>query len=80
MDSYLHRLSLYQMVIMGDYQLDKSLLTALVDRWRTKTLMFHLLVGEMTVTLEDVCSLWRLTIKDILLFLYTILYIIFEVY
>jgi hypothetical protein len=34
MNSYLHRLGLYQMVIMGDYQLDKSMLTALVERWR----------------------------------------------
>jgi hypothetical protein len=34
MDPYLHRLGLYQIAIMGDCQLDKSLLTALVERWR----------------------------------------------
>jgi hypothetical protein len=38
--------------------------------------MFHLPVGEMMVTLEDVCYLWGLSIKDILLFVY----IIFKVY
>jgi hypothetical protein len=42
MDSYLHRLGLYQMVIMGDCQLDKPLLTMLVERWRSETSMFHL--------------------------------------
>jgi Plant mobile domain len=57
MDPYLHRLGLYQIAIMGDCQLDKSLLAALVERWRPETSTFHLLVGELTVMLEDVCCL-----------------------
>jgi Plant mobile domain len=56
------------MAIMGDCQLDKSLLTALVERWRPETSTFHLLVGELTVTLEDVCCLWGLPIRGILYF------------
>jgi hypothetical protein len=32
MDPYLHRLDLYQILIIGDCQLDKSLLIALVER------------------------------------------------
>jgi hypothetical protein len=36
MDPYLHRLGLYQMAIMGDCQLDKSLLTALVEKVATR--------------------------------------------
>jgi Plant mobile domain len=53
MNPYLHRLGLYQIAITDDYQLDKSLLTALVERWRPETSIFHLPVGEMTMTLED---------------------------
>uniref|UniRef100_A0A453HH02 Aminotransferase-like plant mobile domain-containing protein n=1 Tax=Aegilops tauschii subsp. strangulata TaxID=200361 RepID=A0A453HH02_AEGTS len=30
-----------------------SVLTALIDRWRTEAHSFHLPCGEMTVTLED---------------------------
>jgi Plant mobile domain len=74
MDPYLHRLGLYQMAIMDDCQLDKSLLTALVERWRPETSTFHLPVGELMVTLEDVCCLWGLPIRGILKFYYVILY------
>jgi len=35
-------------------RLDWPLLTALIDRWRIETNMFHLRHGEMTVTLQDV--------------------------
>src|SRR6266540_2598433 len=39
------------------FQLDRSLLSALVDRWRPETHMFHLPCGEMTPTLQDVTYL-----------------------
>jgi Plant mobile domain len=68
MDPYLHRLGLYQIAIMDDSQLDKSLMTTLVEKWRPETSIFHLPVGELTVTLEDVCCLWELPIRDILNF------------
>jgi Plant mobile domain len=54
MDPYLHKLGLYQMTIMGDCQMDKSLITTLVERWRTETSTLHLPFDEMTVTLEDI--------------------------
>ena len=41
----------------GSVKLDRSLLTALVDRWRPETHTFHLPCGEMTPTLQDVAML-----------------------
>jgi Plant mobile domain len=58
------------MAIMGDCQMDKSLITMLVKRWRPETSTFHLPVDEMTVILEDVCALWGLAICGILLLLH----------
>src|SRR5579883_1323876 len=43
-------------------QLDRSLLTALVDRWRPETHTFHLPCGEMTPTLQDVSFLFGIPI------------------
>ena len=39
------------------FQFDMSLLVALLDRWRPETHTFHLPVGEMTPTLQDVVML-----------------------
>src|SRR6185437_15270483 len=46
----------------GLVQLDRSLLTALVDRWRPETHTFHLPWGEMTPTLQDMAYLLGLSI------------------
>ncbi|KAG6748748.1 hypothetical protein POTOM_048681 [Populus tomentosa] len=42
--------------------LDNPLISALVERWRRETNTFHLSVGEMTVTLQDVALLLGLAI------------------
>lgn len=42
--------------------LDNPLISALVERWRKETNTFHMTVGEMTVTLEDVACLLGLPI------------------
>ena len=42
--------------------LDNPLISALVERWRRETNTFHLTVGEMTITLEDVAYLLGLAI------------------
>src|SRR5438105_10885226 len=39
------------------FQLDRFLLSALVDRWRPETHTFHLPCGEMAPTLQDVAYL-----------------------
>ena len=41
-------------------RLDHALITALVERWRVETYTFHLTVGEVSVTLQDVTVLWGL--------------------
>ena len=44
------------------FPFDRSLLSALVDRWRPETHTFHLPFGEMTVILQDVAMLTGLPI------------------
>ena len=39
------------------FSVDHALLSALEDRWRPETHTFHLPVGEMAVTLQDVSML-----------------------
>src|SRR6185436_10239246 len=55
-------LTLSRLVEVGPIQLDRSLLTALVDRWRPETHTIHLPCGEMTPTLQDVAYLLGLPI------------------
>ncbi|KAJ0054709.1 hypothetical protein Pint_01880 [Pistacia integerrima] len=42
--------------------LDNPLISALVERWRRETNTFHFIVGEMTVTLQDVALMLGLAI------------------
>ncbi|KAG9442173.1 hypothetical protein H6P81_018027 [Aristolochia fimbriata] len=43
-------------------RLDKPLITALVERWKSETNTFHLANGETTITLEDVAVLLGLRV------------------
>ncbi len=44
--------------------MDGPALTSLVDRWRSKTHMFHLPSSETTMTLQDVVMILGLPIDD----------------
>lgn len=37
-----------------------EMVTTLCERWHSETVAFHLLTGEMTVTLEDIYQIFRL--------------------
>ena len=42
---------------------DPELISAFVERWHSETSTFHLPVGELTITLDDVSSLLHLPIS-----------------
>ncbi|XP_070003647.1 serine/threonine-protein phosphatase 7 long form homolog [Nicotiana sylvestris] len=52
----------YTIFELGRMQVDWSLITAFVKRWRPETHTFHLPTGEATITLEDVQVLYGLCI------------------
>ena len=41
---------------------DRGLLSSFVERWHRETCSFHLPVGEVTITLDDVMSLLHLSV------------------
>ncbi|KAI3446909.1 hypothetical protein Pfo_003574 [Paulownia fortunei] len=47
----------------GYFDIDHHLITALIERWRSETHIFHFRVGEVTVTLQDVAVIWGLPIE-----------------
>jgi len=48
-------------------QIEHDLISAFAERWHEETLSFHLLFGEMSVTLDDVSCLLHLPIYDMFL-------------
>ncbi|KAJ1424223.1 Aminotransferase-like, plant mobile domain [Sesbania bispinosa] len=57
-------------LVEGTHSLvDKSLLSAFVERWHKDTSNFHLPVGEMTITLDDVNNLLHILVHGRFFFL-----------
>ena len=46
----------------GGLKLDRVLITTLVERWKQETHIFHLTIGEATITLQDVVVILGLPI------------------
>jgi len=56
----------YRIIEIGWLQLDWSLIMALIERWRPQTHIFHLPIGEATITLQDVEVLYGLPVDGLL--------------
>ena len=58
---------------MPQFQVNRGLLIAVVERWHSDHNTFHLLMGEMTVTPEDVHRIFRIpTVGDLVYYDQTI--------
>ena len=54
--------SFYGVYCVGHISLDWPLITSLIERWRLATHTFHLPIGNMIVTLQDVAMILGLRI------------------
>ncbi|KAJ9671156.1 hypothetical protein PVL29_027237 [Vitis rotundifolia] len=59
---YVMQSGFYDVYRVRHTSLDWPLITSLVERWRLETHTFHLPIGEMTVTLQDVAMILGLRI------------------
>ena len=59
---YVIRVGFYGVYYLGHIMIDLPLITCLVERWQLETHTFHVLVGEMSITLQDVAIILGLRI------------------
>lgn len=57
-------MGLRYIMYVPEFWTNMGLLTALAERWYLETCTFHLPMGEMTVTLEDVYRILRIPIVE----------------
>ncbi|XP_016445125.2 serine/threonine-protein phosphatase 7 long form homolog [Nicotiana tabacum] len=58
----LQNMGFYRIIEIDRLQLDWSLITALIERWRPETHTFHLPIGEDTITLQNLEVLYGLPV------------------
>ena len=56
------RVGFYGIYRLGHIMINWPLITCLVERWRPETHTFHVSVGEITITLQDVAIILGLRI------------------
>ena len=61
---YIIRSRLYGVCRIGHITLDWGLITNLVEIWHSETHTFHLPIGDMTITLQDVAIILGLRIHE----------------
>ena len=61
--SYVIQSGFYGLYRIGQVTLNWALITSMVERWHLETHTFRLLIGEMTVTLQDVAIILGLRIR-----------------
>ena len=59
---HVNRIGFYGVYRLGHIMIDWPLITCLVERWWPETHTFHVPVGEMTITLQDVAIILGLRI------------------
>nr|XP_016516072.1 PREDICTED: serine/threonine-protein phosphatase 7 long form homolog [Nicotiana tabacum] len=55
----------YRIIEIGWLQFDRALITAMIEQWRPETHMFHLPIGEVAITLEDIEVLFGLSVDGL---------------
>jgi len=58
---------LHHLIYTGYFSVTHAMIRALCERWHTETNSFHLPVGEMTITLDDVYNILHIPIQGCML-------------
>lgn len=60
-----HQFDLCPLVALRYIQINKGLLCVFVERWQSDTSGFHILMGEMSITLYDVSQILHILVMGV---------------